>query len=196
MPRENDSLTMPRPTACCPDRCAVRGRYNRQVRFDFLQLLFRRNQMTNEQWEQLLSVIKGEVVDPLPVGFIIDSPWLPGWAGITTLDYFTNEQIWFDANLKAIRQFPDVMFLPGFWSEFGMCTEPSAFGSKSTWHENELPFADKIIKDIKSVSDISKPEPKTDGMLPFVLNRLKRYQSQIEREGHAIRFDSDNASDD
>ncbi len=144
--------------------------------------------MTNEHWEQLVSVIKGEVFDPLPVGFVIDSPWLPGWAGITTLDYFTSEQLWFDANMKAIRQFPDIMFLPGFWSEFGMCTEPSAFGSKCTWNDMGLPFADKIIKDIKGVSDINKPDPKADGLLPFVINRLKHYQSRIEKEGHAIRF--------
>ena len=38
--------------------------------------------MTNEQWELLLEVIGGADVDPLPVGFIIDSPWLPGWAGM------------------------------------------------------------------------------------------------------------------
>jgi uroporphyrinogen-III decarboxylase len=144
--------------------------------------------MTNEQWEQLLSVINGEVVDPLPVGFIIDSPWLPGWSGISTLDYFTNEQLWFDSNLKAIECFPDIMFLPGFWSEFGMCTEPSAFGSKCTWHETELPFADKIIRDIQGISNISKPEPTTDGLLPFVLHRLKHYQGQIEQAGHAIKF--------
>jgi uroporphyrinogen-III decarboxylase len=122
------------------------------------------------------------------VGFIIDSPWLPGWAGISTLDYFTNEQLWFDTNIKAIEQFPDIMFLPGFWSEFGMCTEPSAFGSKCTWQENALPFADKIIRDIQGISNISKPDPKTDGLLPFVLHRLKHYQSQIEQKGHAIRF--------
>jgi uroporphyrinogen decarboxylase len=144
--------------------------------------------MTNEQWKQLVSVIKGEVVDPLPVGFIIDSPWLPGWAGVSTLDYFTNEQLWFDSNIKAIKKFPDIMFLPGFWSEFGMCTEPSAFGSKCTWHENELPFADKIIRDIQGISTISKPDPATDGLLPFVLHRLKHCQSQIEQSGHAIRF--------
>jgi uroporphyrinogen decarboxylase len=144
--------------------------------------------MTDEQWKKLVSVIKGEVVDPLPVGFIIDSPWLPGWTGIPVLDYFTNEQLWFDSNLKAIERFPDIMFLPGFWSEFGMCTEPSAFGSKCTWHENELPFADKIIRDIQGISTICKPEPTTDGLLPFVINRLKHYQSQIEQSGHAIKF--------
>ena len=144
--------------------------------------------MTSEQWEKLLAVINGESVEPLPVGFIIDSPWLPGWVGMSTIDYFSNEQMWFDANLKAIRQFPDIMFLPGFWAEFGMCTEPSAFGAKCSWQEKELPYADKIITDIQQVNSLNKPNPKTDGLLPFVLNRLKHFQSQIEQAGHNIKF--------
>jgi uroporphyrinogen decarboxylase len=144
--------------------------------------------MTHEQWERLLAVINGELIKPLLVGFIIDSPWLPGWAGIPIIDYFSSEQMWFEANLKAVRCFPDIMFLPGFWAEFGMCTEPSAFGSKCSWPENELPYPDKIITDISRVDSIHKPDPRTDGLLPFVLNRLKRYQNQIEKTGHAIKF--------
>jgi len=144
--------------------------------------------MRPEQWDKLLTVINGELVEPLPVGFVIDSPWLPGWAGISTLDYFSSEQIWFEANLKAVKQFPDIMFLPGFWAEFGMCTEPSAFGAKCSWPENELPYADKIITDIQDVHSLCKPNPKTDGLLPFILNRLKHYQGQIEQAGHAIKF--------
>ena len=144
--------------------------------------------MTGEQWEKLLAVINGEVFEPLPVGFIVDSPWLPGWAGFSILDYFSSEQKWFECNLKAVRQFPDVMFLPGFWAEYGMCTEPSAFGSKCRWAENDLPFAEKVFTEIQQVHTLSKPNPKTDGLLPFVLNRLKHYQSQIESEGHYIKF--------
>ncbi len=144
--------------------------------------------MTNEQWEKLLAVIDGRVFEPLPVGFIIDSPWLPDWAGMSVLDYYSNEQLWFEANLKAVRQFPDAMFLPGFWSEFGMCTEPSAFGAKCTWQEKELPYADKVITDIQAVGSLVKPNSKQDGLLPFTLNRLRHYQSQIEQAGHSIRF--------
>jgi uroporphyrinogen decarboxylase len=144
--------------------------------------------VTSEQWNKLVDVINGEVIKPLPVGFIVDSPWLPGWAGMSTLDYFSSEQMWFDANLKAVRRFPDVMFFPGFWAEFGMCTEPSAFGAKCSWRENELPYADKIITGIQQVQSLRKPDPRTDGLLPFVLNRLKYYQSQIEKEGHVIKF--------
>jgi len=144
--------------------------------------------MTPEQWDKLLTVIDGELVDPMPVGFIIDSPWLPGWAGISTLDYFSSERMWFEANLKAVLQFPEIIFMPGFWSEFGMCTEPSAFGAKCSWQENELPFAEKIITDIAQVNDLARPNPKTDGLPPFVLNRLKHYQGQIDQAGHAIKF--------
>jgi len=144
--------------------------------------------MTDEQWEKLQCVLAGELLEPLPVGFIIDSPWLPGWAGISILDYFSSEQLWFETNLKAVSKFPDIIFLPGFWAEFGMCTEPSAFGAKCTWQENELPFADKIITYIQDINLLQKPNPKTDGLPPFVLNRLKHYQSQIEQSGHAVKF--------
>jgi uroporphyrinogen decarboxylase len=144
--------------------------------------------MTDEQWDNLLAVIDGELVEPMPVGFIIDSPWLPGWAGISTLDYFSSEEMWFEANLKAVRRFPEVMFLPGFWAEFGMCTEPSAFGAKCCWQGDEPPFARKVIAGIAQVADVVKPNPKTDGLLPFVLNRLKHYRRQIEQAGHTIKF--------
>ena len=144
--------------------------------------------MTDEQWKKLIEVVNGKVVEPIPVGFIIDSPWLPGWAGISIMDYFSSEQMWFEANLKAIRQFPDVMFIPGFWAEFGMCTEPSAFGAKCSWSENGLPYPGKIITDIQQVSSVQKPNPRRDGLLPFVLNRLKHYQGRIEQVGHSIKF--------
>ncbi len=144
--------------------------------------------MRPEQWDKLLAVINGESVEPPLVGFIIDSPWLPGWAGFSALDYYSSEQMWFEANLKAVKQFPEVIFMPGFWSEFGMCTEPSAFGSKCSWQPNEMPYAEKILADIKAAGSLLKPNPKKDGLLPLALNRLKHYQGQIEQQGHSIKF--------
>ena len=111
--------------------------------------------MTNEQWEELVKISRGEKSHAKPVGFIIDSPWLPGWYGVSLLDYYTSDQIWFEANRKAIETFPEVMFLPGFWSEYGMCTEPSAFGARCVFHENEFPFADKIIGSSDEIDSLS-----------------------------------------
>jgi uroporphyrinogen-III decarboxylase len=144
--------------------------------------------MTQDQWNQLLRIIDGEACRPIPVGFIIDSPWLPPWYGISTLDYYTSSALWLEANLKAVRQFPQVMFLPGFWSEYGMCTEPSAFGAKCVWHENDLPFAEKTINYDQPFGNLPKPDARTDGLLPLVLKRLVHARPRIEEAGHAIRF--------
>jgi len=144
--------------------------------------------MTDKQWQILLDLIAGKAVMPLPVGLIIDSPWLPGWVGVSTLDYFSSDEIWFEANKRAVETFADVMLLPGFWSEYGMCTEPSAFGAKCTFHRNELPYADKIMDTPDAIDRLVLPNPETDGLAPFVLNRLLLNRKRIESLGHRIRF--------
>lgn len=145
--------------------------------------------MTHEQWDLLLRITGDAPPDDVkPVGFIIDSPWLPGWAGIATLNYYTHDEMWLEANMKAVETFPEIMFLPGFWSEYGMCTEPSAFGAKLIWAEKNLPHADKIMGSIDEVASLKKPDVRTDGLLPFMLNRLVHFRPEIEAKGHAIRF--------
>ena len=144
--------------------------------------------MTDQQWEIVRRVIRGERIDPLPVGFIIDCPWLPNWYGIRILDYFSNDELWLKANLKALTDFPEVIFLPGFWSEFGMCTEPSAFGARTYFPANEFPHAHRVIRSTAEIDDLPLPDPATDGLLPFVLNRLRLAQPAIESAGHKIRF--------
>ena len=144
--------------------------------------------MTDEQWNRLLDIMNGEVFSPSPLGFIIDSPWLPNWCGISILDYYTHDKLWLEANLKAVKDFPEAMFLPGFWSEFGMCTEPSAFGARCTFPANAFPHAHKVTRSADEIDELPVPNPKTDGLLPFMLNRLKLAQPLIEDAGHKIRF--------
>ena len=144
--------------------------------------------MTNEQWNLLLKTVNGKIPEKPITGFIIDSPWLPGWAGISNLQYYSSGKIWFDTNKKAIETFPEIIFLPGFWSEFGMCTEPSAFGAKLVWNEHSLPHADKIISNIAEAGSLKVPNPKTDGLLPFIIQRLLNYHQPIRDTGHEIKF--------
>jgi uroporphyrinogen-III decarboxylase len=144
--------------------------------------------MTDPQWQNLLQVIAGELFDPLPAGAIVDSPSLPGWAGVSMFDYFADERLWLKANLHAVRRFDRMMLLPGFWAEYGMCTEPSAFGSKCVWPPNAFPTAEKTLGGYEQIRHLKKPNCRTDGLLPFVLRRLERCRPEIEAAGHHIRF--------
>ena len=144
--------------------------------------------MTEKQWNQLVDIVEGKYSGSPVSAFIIDSPWLPGWHGISNLSYYNSEEAWFKANMAAINEFPEAIFLPGFWSEYGMCTEPSAFGAKLIWLEGNLPHADKIISSNDQINDLKLPNVKTDGLLPFMLNRLVSMEPRINKEGHHLKF--------
>jgi uroporphyrinogen decarboxylase len=144
--------------------------------------------MTEAQWQTLIDIVVHRSGPQNQAAFIIDSPWLPGWHGISTLDYYTSDKLWLEANRAAIETFPEAIFLPGFWSEYGMCTEPSAFGSKMVWARADLPHARKTITDISEIGSIQKPDPRKDGLLPFMINRLALNRQSIRDMGHDIRF--------
>jgi uroporphyrinogen-III decarboxylase len=144
--------------------------------------------MRNSSWNDLIALIDGKELNYQPVGFIIDSPWIPGWYGISNIDFYSSDEQWFKSNLKAVDSFPDVWFMPGFWSEYGMCTEPSAFGSRMIFLEKNLPHAEKILSGIEGADLLPQPNVKTDGLLPFMINRLKNKQEAIVKADHQIRF--------
>jgi uroporphyrinogen-III decarboxylase len=144
--------------------------------------------MRNSSWDDLIRMLDGKKLNYQPAGFIIDSPWIPGWYGISTIDFYSSDEKWLRSNLKAVNTFPEAWFLPGFWSEYGMCTEPSAFGSRMIFLENALPHAEKILQGIEGADALPQPNVKTDGLLPFMINRLRNNEKAIRDADHQIRF--------
>ena len=143
--------------------------------------------MNDREWESLCRAVSGSSQERL-AAFIIDSPWLPNWHGMSILDYFADDEKWFEANRAAIAAFPGAILLPGFWAEYGMCTEPSAFGSRCSFPENEFPFAKPSIRRIEDIDELEEPDPARDGLLPFVLKRMRRALPRMEAIGHRPRF--------
>lgn len=71
--------------------------------------------MNDSQWQILLDVIGGKRLDPLPVGLYFDSTWLPGWAGMSVINYISDDRHWLDANTRLVET-------------FRMCSSSLAFG--------------------------------------------------------------------
>ena len=93
--------------------------------------------MRPEQWEIFKKAARLEKLDKIPMALIIDSPWIPGYLGMKHMDYFLDPEVWFQSNLKIHREFPDIIFVPSWWMEYGMAAEPSALGAKiKFWQDN------------------------------------------------------------
>jgi len=144
--------------------------------------------MTDGQWEALLRIIDGQLLEPLPVGFLVDGPWITGINNIGLMDYFTDNRLWLEANLQAVQRFPDVLWIPGFWAEFGMISNPPSFGAKRIWPGDGFPTCETVLRDCADIPRLDQPDVRTDGLLPFIIQRLEQSRSAIEGAGHRIRF--------
>ena len=149
--------------------------------------------MRPEQWKKFRQAVESpysQGSDPV-IALIIDSPWLPGFMGISHLDYFFCPKTWLDVNINIYRRFPDICFIPGFWVEYGMAIEPSAFGVKIKWWDNNTPSIEPILgEDWSAHTTLAPPNPTTDGLMAVTLHMYKQYLPEIENAGHVVKFAS------
>lgn len=143
--------------------------------------------MKPEQWERIEQCARGEEGPGPPVALIVDSPWIPGHLGLSTLDYLTVPEVWLDANLRIEQEFPDVIFLPGFWGEMGMAAEPSGFGCKVSFFPDRPPAVHPMISGVKELDRVSLPNPRTDGLMPVILNLYRRLEPRVNDAGQVIK---------
>ena len=143
--------------------------------------------MKQEQWEILTKCARGERVVPLPISLIVDSPWIPGYLGISTLEYFAIPEIWMEANLRVEEDFPEIIFLPGMWVEFGMCAEPSGFGCRMTFFEEKTPLVYPLINSIDEIDNLTQPDPRKDGVMPIILGQYRYAAKRVKDLGHEIK---------
>ncbi len=139
-------------------------------------------------WEHFARVTHEGQADRVPVALIVDSPWLPGYAGIDTLDYFLREDEWLRINLGLLERFPDVVWIPGFWVEYGMAAEPSAFGARVVWHHDGAPSIDPVRGGLTALAEMEPPDPQRHGLMPLILQRYLDAEKRLLPEGMNIKM--------
>lgn len=141
-----------------------------------------------DPWQRFKKVATGGNADQLPVALIVDSPWLPPYAGVDTLDYFLFPELWTRINLQLLTRFPDIAWIPGFWVEYGMAAEPSAFGSKVVWHHDRPPSIAPVRGGLAALDGVAPADPYEDGFMPLALHLYKEARARLAAEGVSIRM--------
>ncbi len=139
-------------------------------------------------WNRFKQAAHLETPDQVPVALIVDSPWLPGYAGIDTLDYYLLPDRWLEINLSLLDRFSDVVWIPGFWVEYGMAAEPSAFGARIHFHRDSPPSIEPVVTDITHWADVPLPDVYEDGFMPLVLRRYEHTEARLQAEGLGINM--------
>jgi uroporphyrinogen-III decarboxylase len=139
-------------------------------------------------WDRFKQAAQMGQPEQVPVALIVDSPWLPGYAGIDTRDYFLLPDTWLDINLGLLERFPGAVWIPGFWVEYGMAAEPSAFGAKPRFYADRPPSIEPVVADLDFWADVKPADPRQDGLMPLVVRQYELMEERLQAEGLGIKM--------
>jgi uroporphyrinogen-III decarboxylase len=142
--------------------------------------------MRPEQWDSFKKAAKRCPGARIPVAAIMDSPWIPGYLGISHLDYFLDPDLWFESNLKLAREFPEVILFPSWWMEYGMAIEPSAIGNRIHFWPDKTPDQTPTLLRLEDVDSMSPVNAYADGLMPFALRRYEMHKQRIFDAGYTL----------
>jgi uroporphyrinogen-III decarboxylase len=142
--------------------------------------------MRPEQWEIFKKAARLEKMDKIPMALIIDSPWIPGYLGLNHMDYFLDPELWFQSNLKIHNEFPDIIFVPSWWMEYGMAAEPSALGAKIKFWQDNTPSEYHTLYNIEDIDNFPEYEVECDAFMGMTLHRIKMQKQRIFDNGYIL----------
>ncbi len=147
--------------------------------------------MTNREWSDLCGFLAGKDPTRIPAGLIVDSPWIPGYCGVDTVDYYGDPAIWLACQDRVREDFPELLLIPGDWVEFGMASEPSSFGCPVRFYRDQTVGIGHLItsaEELDALDDLPVPDPKRDGLMPLVLSKIRLLRTALEERGRAMRI--------
>ncbi|MCL4703592.1 uroporphyrinogen decarboxylase family protein [bacterium] len=142
--------------------------------------------MKPAQWEIFKKAARLENSDKVPMALIIDSPWIPGYLGLHHMDYYLDPELWFQSNLKIHEEYPDIIFVPSWWMEYGMAAEPSALGAKIKFWQNNTPSEYHTLYHIEDIDNFPEYEVECDAFMAMTLHRIKMQKQRILEHGEIL----------
>lgn len=144
--------------------------------------------MKPEQWAVFKKAARMEKLEKIPMAMIIDSPWIPGYVGAKHLDFFLNPDVWFQSHRRIHQEFPDVIFVPGWWMEYGMAAEPSILGAKIKFWQDNTPSEYAMLFNLDDVDKLPEYEVEADGFAALTLHRIRMQKQQVWDTGEIMPF--------
>jgi len=142
--------------------------------------------MRAEQWQAFKKAAKLQPADRVPIALIVDSPWMPGYLGISHLDYYFEPEVWFRSNLRILEEFPEIIMFPSWWVEYGMAIEPSALGCRIRFMPDQPPSQLPATFRLEDLDQLPAVDCSSDGLMSEALHRYRTQKGRIREAGFTI----------
>lgn len=135
----------------------------------------------NAVYKNFLETVEHKEPSLVPVAMWDNAISITHLAGIEAYKYYRNPKIKLETQLAVMRQFPEILWIPGIWADYGVVPEASAFGCKIQWFKNSPPYAHPVLTNINAVDKMMTADPSNDGLMPEVLHQYRYFWKYANR---------------
>lgn len=132
--------------------------------------------------DRFFAAARMEEPDEVPVSLLTSARFFSHLYGVKVFKFFHDPRTMLDATLHTMKRFPDIVLFPGLWADYGLVVEASAMGSRVYWPQNYAPYVKGVLfKNPEDIDELEPPDPKTDGLMPFVLESIQYIQKHAPK---------------
>jgi uroporphyrinogen decarboxylase len=85
-----------------------------------------------------------------------------------------------------MREFPDIIFVPSWWMEYGMAAEPSILGAKIKFWPDNTPSECRTLYRLEDVDQLQEYDVEADGFAALTLHRIRTQRQRILDHGYIL----------
>ena len=102
------------------------------------------------------------------------------------MDYYLDPELWFQSNLKIMREYPDIIMVPSWWMEYGMAAEPSVLGAKIKFWQDNTPSEYHTLYRLEDIDQFPEYEVEADAFAAMTLHRIGMHKQRILDQGYIL----------
>lgn len=139
-------------------------------------------------WRRFKSTIQRQRADRIPVAMLGTTRFHASLWGHTIFALLHQPSLLLECQARTFRRFPEILFIPGVWPDYGTASMLSAMGCPVTWPTNAMPYVGAVIKNPADIGALTVPNPQQDGMMPWFLQTLLLARQQPAVFGDNLHF--------
>ena len=85
-----------------------------------------------------------------------------------------------------MREFPDIIFVPSWWMEYGMAAEPSVLGAKIKFWQDNTPSEYHTLYHLEDIDQFPEYEVDADAFAALTLHRIGMERQRILDHGYIL----------
>jgi uroporphyrinogen decarboxylase len=130
--------------------------------------------------EQLMAAVEHREQSSVPVVLWDNAPPVTRLYKVPESQYHHDAAVKLRTQLQAITEFPEAMWLPGIFADFGTVVEGAMLGCRVIWFEDDAPHAAPALDSIQAVRRLRPQNVRQEGLTATVLDQLRFFWRDLD----------------